>query len=589
MSVTKRSGIILGILLIVAFALRVYQSGRYGLYLDEKFTMVISQGVVMEGSNQHDVFFTPGKTYFTPREFWQPKTINDFIEANIRGDIGNSPAYYAVLWVWMEIFGLSDFSARFPSVLFSTLLVGLVYIFVRRHFRSDSLALLSASLAAVEPFFVAYSHMARNYSMSFFLTLLASHLFLLIVERLNRDASARGLYVAYGLTVATAILSHYLTVTVFLCHGLYALFFIRPPRRWLALIVTGLTSLGLVSLWFVFGGGKYTFKTLAYQAQLYKSVSLTNPTHNEFGMVLPATLANVTERSLPIWADLFIVSNGLGQTDRLGFRYLALAFALGLVAAWVLYRYSRQPQIRWWTVALYALLLVAGMPFYGQASAQYIVVSALPSFLYLLVLAVRRIRLSVPNALLVFITMLALIPTLFLIVMAFKNGHTYGITQRYSGFSFPYSVIIVALMLRQLVRTPLPFRIILLAVLLIQSYFVARLLHHIYEDRDVKYTYFSTPRLPNPYQLAADRIKASYAPGDTVLYPSVRLFARDEVEKTFSPYSIQDAQLTNLYLPKEADYIQRMDTTEVNRIRLIQKASGQVITIFDFKGKSHRY
>lgn len=589
MSVTKRSGIILGILLIVAFALRVYQSGRYGLYLDEKFTMVISQGVVMEGSNQHDVFFTPGKTYFTPREFWQPKTINDFIEANIRGDIGNSPAYYAVLWVWMEIFGLSDFSARFPSVLFSTLLVGLVYIFVRRHFRSDSLALLSASLAAVEPFFVAYSHMARNYSMSFFLTLLASHLFLLIVERLNRDASARGLYVAYGLTVATAILSHYLTVTVFLCHGLYALFFIRPPRRWLALIVTGLTSLGLVSLWFVFGGGKYTFKTLAYQAQLYKSVSLTNPTHNEFGMVLPATLANVTERSLPIWADLFIVSNGLGQTDRLGFRYLALAFALGLVAAWVLYRYSRQPQIRWWTVALYALLLVAGMPFYGQASAQYIVVSALPSFLYLLVLAVRRIRLLVPNALLVFITMLALIPTLFLIVMAFKNGHTYGITQRYSGFSFPYSVIIVALMLRQLVRTPLPFRIILLAVLLIQSYFVARLLHHIYEDRDVKYTYFSTPRLPNPYQLAADRIKASYAPGDTVLYPSVRLFARDEVEKTFSPYSIQDAQLTNLYLPKEADYIQRMDTTEVNRIRLIQKASGQVITIFDFKGKSHRY
>ena len=589
MSVTKRSGIILGILLIVAFALRVYQSGRYGLYLDEKFTMVISQGVVMEGSNQHDVFFTPGKTYFTPREFWQPKTINDFIEANIRGDIGNSPAYYAVLWVWMEIFGLSDFSARFPSVLFSTLLVGLVYIFVRRHFRSDSLALLSASLAAVEPFFVAYSHMARNYSMSFFLTLLASHLFLLIVERLNRDASARGLYVAYGLTVATAILSHYLTVTVFLCHGLYALFFIRPPRRWLALIVTGLTSLGLVSLWFVFGGGKYTFKTLAYQAQLYKSVSLTNPTHNEFGMVLPATLANVTERSLPIWADLFIVSNGLGQTDRLGFRYLALAFALGLVAAWVLYRYSRQPQIRWWTVALYALLLVAGMPFYGQASAQYIVVSALPSFLYLLVLAVRRIRLLMPNALLVFITMLALIPTLFLIVMAFKNGHTYGITQRYSGFSFPYSVIIVALMLRQLVRTPLPFRVILLAVLLIQSYFVARLLHHIYEDRDVKYTYFSTPRLPNPYQLAADRIKASYAPGDTVLYPSVRLFARDEVEKTFSPYSIQDAQLTNLYLPKEADYIQRMDTTEVNRIRLIQKASGQVITIFDFKGKSHRY
>jgi uncharacterized membrane protein len=589
MSVTKRSGIILGVLLVVAFALRVYHSGRYGLYLDEKFTMVISQGVVMEGSNQHDVFFTPGKTYFTPREFWKPKTIDDFVEANIRGDIGNSPAYYAVLWVWMKIFGLSDYSVRFPSVLFSTLLVGLVYIFVRRHFRSESLALFSASLAAVEPFFVAYSHMARNYSMSFFLTLLASHLFLLIVEKLNRSTSAGGLYVGYGLTIVAAILSHYLTVTVFLCHGLYALFFIRPPRRWLALVFTGLTSLGLVSLWFLFGGGKYTFQTLAYQAQLYKSVSLTNPRHNEFGMVLPATLANVTERSLPIWADLFIVSNGLGQTDRLGFRYLALAFALGLVALWVLYRYGRKRPMPTWAVVLYMLLLVVGMPFYGQATAQYIVVSALPSFLYLLALALHRIRTTVPISLLVFVAMLALVPTLFLILMAFKNGHTYGITQRYSGFSFPYSVIIVALMLRRLVRMPTVIRAVLLAVLLIQSYFVAWLLHHIYEDRDVKYTYFSTPRLPNPHQFAAERIKKNYMPGDTVLYPSVRLFARDEVERTFSPYSIQDAQLTNLYLPKDADYIQRIDTTEVDKIRLIKGSSGQTITLFDFKGKTHRY
>ncbi|MBC3788798.1 hypothetical protein [Spirosoma utsteinense] len=194
-----------------------------------------------------------------------------------------------------------------------------------------------------------------------------------------------------------------------------------------------------------------------------------------------------------------------------------------------------------------------------------------------------------PDSLLVFVTMLALIPTLFLILMAFKNGHTYGITQRYSGFSFPYSVIIVAMMLHQLLRTPVAIRAILLAVLLIQSYFVARLLHHIYEDRDVKYTYFSTPRLPNPHQFAAERIMENYTPGDTVLYPSVRLFAHDEVEKTFSPYSIQEAQLTNLYLPKDADYIQRMDTTEVNKIRLVKGKSGQTITLFDFKGKTYRY
>ncbi len=43
---------------------------------------------------------------------------------------------------------------------------------------------------------------------------------------------------------------------------------------------------------------------------------------------------------------------------------------------------------------------------------------------------------------------MALIPTLFLIVMAFKGGHTSGIQQRYSGFSFPYVIILISLLLQ---------------------------------------------------------------------------------------------------------------------------------------------
>ena len=585
----NRSSAVLWTLLVLAFALRVYQSGRYGLYLDEKYTLVISQGVVMEGSNQHDVFFTPGKPYFTPREFWKPKTINDFIEANIRGDIGNSPAYYAVLWLWLKVFGLSDFSARFPSVLFSTLLVGLVYVFVRRHFRSESLAVLSAFLAAIEPFFVAYSHMARNYSMSFFLTLLASHLFLLMTEKISSDRSVRGLYVAYGLTVAVSLLSHYLTITVFLCHGLYSLLFVRPPRRWVGIGLAGLAGVALVSFWFMFGGGNYTFQTLAYQAQLYRTMALTNPLHNGFGIILPAIPANVFKRSLPIWADLFIVSNGLGQTSSLAFVNLTLAFALGIPAAWLLHRYGRTQRVVWWAVGLYVVLLLVGMLFYTVPVLQYVVVAALPSFLYLLVLFVRHNKNVVPLPLLVYVLLLATVPTLFLIVMAIKNGHTYGITQRYSGFSFPYTVILVAMMFQQLSRIPNVLRLILSAVLLIQLYFVGRLLNNIYEDRDAKYTYFAIPRLPNPHYLAAERIEANYAPGDTVLYPTVRLVAHDEIDRTYVPFSVQDAQLTNLYLPKDADYRQRIDTTETNRIILLKGKSGQRITLFDFKGKRYRY
>ncbi|WP_332368604.1 glycosyltransferase family 39 protein [Spirosoma telluris] len=492
------------------------------------------------------------------------------------------------MWVWTQLFGLSDFSLRFPSVLFSTLLVGLVFVFVRRHFQSERLALLSAFLTAIEPFFIAYSHMARNYSMSFFLTLLATHLFLLILSRNQAGRATGKLMLAYGLLFVTALLSHYLTITVFLCHGLYALIYVRPARRWVPFLVTGLVGIGLVSLWFLFGGGAYTFKTLAYQAQFYRNLALTDPYKNGFGIILPATLLNVAERSAPIWADLFIISNGLGQTDTLGIRNLAIAVFFGLLAVGLLFRYHKISPLPLWVFLFYPVLLLAALPLITVVNLQFVVVAALPSFAYLLLLAIRRQAGEGRLALLVFVGMLAVVPTLFLIIMSFRNGHTYGITQRYSGFSFPFSVILVSLLLQQLIRLSTEFREILVVVLVIQSYFVSRLLYHIYQDEEPKYTYFARPREPNPYYLVAQKIKQAYVPGDTVLYPSVRLHPRDEIEKTYWPFSIQDAQLTNMYLPKDAEYLQRMDTTEVNKITLLKK-SGQKITLFDLKGNTYRY
>ena len=579
----------LGLILLLAFGLRVYHSGTFGLYLDEKYTMVISQGIAMEGANQKDVFFQPGKPYFTPREFWKEKTFADFIEANIRGDIGNSPVYYGILWVWQQLFGLGDFSVRFLSVLFSTLVVGLIYLFVKRHFRSEKLALLSAFLAAIEPFFVAYSHMARNYSMSFFLTLLVTYLFLLIIEKRYEGRSAGKLYAAYGLTFVLCLLSHYLTLTVFLSHGLYVLLFVRPLKAWIPFALTTAVGIGLVSLWFIFGGGKYTFQTLAYQAQLYRSLAQTAPYTNEFAIILPATLANVTLKSLPIWADMLIIFNGLGQVETLGIRNIALALLLGFGAFLVLRRYLRAENPPLWLAGAFGLLLVAGMPLYTVPRLQYVVLAAVPSFVYLLVLFLSRHTVKEQRHLLYFTAILATVPTLFLILMAFKNNHTYGLTQRYSGFSFPFSIIFVAMALQPWWKTPTAVRVILGAVLGIQLFFVGNLLLRIYEDRDPKYTYFVNPRGPNPYLQTAEKIKELYTPGDTILYPSIKLNPRDSIEKTHYPYSIMDAQLTNLYLPKNAEYWQRLDTTQTDKIILVKGATGQRMELFDFQGRKHRY
>ncbi len=585
----------LKILLIIAlaFALRVYKSGTYSIFLDEKYTLVISQGIVMEGANQKDVFFVPGKKYFTPKEFWKEKSLADYIEANIRSDIGNSPVYYVMLWVWLKIFGFSDFAARFPSVIFSTMVVGMIFVFVKRHFKSESLALLSAFITTIEPFFVAYSHQARNYSMSFFLTLLATHLFLLIVQGVRGSEGYRPpdwkLYFWYGLVFVLSLLSHYLTITVFLCHALYALFFLRPLKTWIPLVATAAVGVGVVSLWFIFGGGKYTFQTLAYQAKLYGELAQTHPYDNPFAIILPATPKNLAIKSAPLWADLLIISNGLGQIDVLGVRNVALAFGLGLGAAFVLRRYLNATQPKGGLVIAFGLLLVAGMPFYTTLKLQYIVLAAFPSFAYLLYLFLKNNFVKSQNHLLWFMAILAVVPTLFLVVMSFKNNHTYGLTQRYSGFSFPYSIIFLAMILRQFWQMPLNIKLILGAVLAIQAYFIVSLLIRIYEDRDPKYTYFATPRGPNPYLMTAKRIEANYAPGDTILYPSVKLNPRDSIELTHSPYSIMDAQWTNFYLPKDAEYWQRMDTTQTDKVILIKGDTGKRIEIFDFQGKKYRY
>jgi uncharacterized membrane protein len=600
---SRNSNVLLGLLLVLGLALRLYRLDTYGIYFDEKSTLLISQGVVLEGFNQKDVFSKP---YFTPAEFWKPKTFSDFIEANIRGDIGNSPAYYGVVWLWMEIFGRSDASLRMPSVIFSVLIIGLLFIFVRRHFRflgdeeSNKLALLSAAIATIEPFFVAYSHIARNYSMTFFMTLLATHLFLLIMERVRanqlvvRPAFTTGLplpalYLCYGLVFITAVLCHYLTVTVFLCHGLYALLYLRNSRAWVTLAITSAVGLGLVSLWFIFGGGKYTFYTLNYQRDFYRNIALTNPTGSSFGTILPATIPNIAKRAVPIFSDLFIFTNGLGAVLT-GIRNSALALALGMGATFIMYRYARVSQPPVWVYVALPILFLIGLPIYTVEPLHLLVLSVALPFVYITSQYIAdRIKLKEQH-LVVMLLLLTFIPTLFLLFMAWRSGHTFGITQRYSGFSFPYVCILVAMGLMQLPKLRPWFSLPVAAVLLVQAVFIVILLGNIYADVAPKYTYFEKPRIANPYWSSAKQLEALYAPGDTILYPNQkRVIYSEKMDKTYSPVSLLDAQLVNVYLPEDAQYIQRIDPNEHDRIVLVKGKSGKKITIFDLKGTTYRY
>ncbi|TAE27834.1 MAG: hypothetical protein EAZ91_15700 [Cytophagales bacterium] len=586
----------LAAILLLSFVLRLHNAGRYSIYFDEKSTLLISQGVCLEGANQKDVFT---KKYFTPAEFWKPKTVADFIEANIRGDIGNSPTYYAVLWVWMEIFGLSDLSMRMPSILFSTAVILLLFVFVRRHFRSNVLALLAVGIAAVEPFFVAYSQMARNYSMTFFLTLLATHVFLLIIEgrkeegeerelsrspsSLSSPSSLPPLLLFYCLIFVLSVLSHYLAVTVFLCHGIYALLYLRNVRTWVGLAMAGIVGFGLISLWFIYGGGAYTFQTMAYQADFYRNIALTNPNGTPFGLILPGTIPNITKRAVPIFADLFLFTNGLGSALT-GLKNAGLALLLGCIASFLLYRYGRDQNPPIWIKIAVPLVLLAGLPIYSVVPLRFLVLSVALVFVFLMGWYIVQRTDTREKRYVVLLLLLAFVPTFFLLFMSWRNNHTFGITQRYSGFSFPYVCLLIAMAIRQLASLRWWFWAPIATVSAVQLYFVAGVLMQIYGGVEPKYTYFQKPRIENPYWFAAKELERQYTPGDTILYPNMkRVIYSKEIDETYSKVALLDAQLVNVYLPPNAQYWQRIDPNEQDKIVLVKDRGRQKITIFDLK------
>jgi uncharacterized membrane protein len=202
--------------------------------------------------------------------------------------------------------------------------------------------LIASAIVAIEPFFIAYSHQARNYSLTFFLTLLATYFFLQIIENKSDKQEDILFVLGYSLAAGWVYLSHFLTISVLMAHAIYALLFLRSIKGWIKMAISAVVALSGVTLWMLFGGGQYTLYTLNYQADLYKRVAETMPYNNPFGIILPATATNVYNKSLPIFTDLVIFTNGL--TDALeGKKNVLIALFIGILLI-VWYRFKRQDQ-----------------------------------------------------------------------------------------------------------------------------------------------------------------------------------------------------------------------------------------------------
>jgi uncharacterized membrane protein len=575
----KNSLIFFTIILLLAFGLRIFRLDNHGIFFDEKSSLMVSQGAALGAANQPEILNNPT---FTPQDFWKTKTLQDYFEANTRSDIGNSPAYYVLLHGWIKAFGLSDFSVRFFSVLWSLAIVILLFFFVKEHLKSNLLALISSFLMSIEPFFITYAQQARNYSMTFFFTLLATHIFLKIVKNEESKIIKYDLYFIYGIVSMICLLSHFLSAVVFMVHGIYVLLFVRMLRPWILLPIA--LSIGLIGfgLWITHGGGQYTFHTLGYQAKMYAEIAKTAPTE----LISPASFKNVLFKTLPIITDLFWVSNGL--TEHLsGFKNFALALisAISIILLYSKYEKAKNDN---WIFGIISIFVLGGL-FFSKAKTHYFELV----FCVILFVILIKYYLSVTyenKKLLVFFGILTLFPAFFLVIIAFKNGHTFGLTQRYSGFAFPYAIILLSISFRELLYFSTKFQYYFAIQILIQFVVVGKITWQFYEDISPKYSQRVIPRKENPYSLVAQTIIKNYQKGDTLIYPS---FSEEEYGK-FDIYtaSIQkhteDAQLINLYLPPNANYIQKINLQEPNKV-ILKKTNGKELVLCNFEGKKNRY
>ncbi len=585
MNLSRFSIPILLVIIVLAFGLRIYHLDKHGIFYDEKASVLISQGMAMEGNTQKNCFYTKGKTTFTSKEFWADKTVEDYYDAIRRSDIGNSPFYYVILHNWINLFGISDYSIRFLSVLFSCLTIILLFFFVKEHFKNLQLAILACFLMAIEPFFIAYSQQARNYSLSFFLTLLATHIFLKIIKNEENNVKQNGLYWFYGILSAMCLLSHFLTATVFMAHGLYVLLFVRKSRPWILLPISLSIGALFFGYWILYGGGNYTFSTLSYQAKIYykEAHQIPNP---HAGYIDPATLGNVTKKSIPIFTDLFITSNNI-LSNTVGKKNLILAILISILSVFSLYKYQKTRQKLW--IGIILTINIIGFLLYSMAKFQYLELVNTALLFYFFIEYWRNTKDKIQRNQNWFLVILAFLPTLFLVLTTFKNGHTFGLSQRYSGFSFPYSIIIVSLALLQTNIRSKPLNYVVWAIFGTQLFFVGMTVKTVLNDESFKYNYRDKARTENPYPLIANKLEKYYQTGDTIVYPSyVKTFYEADIYTKNIKKSVLDAQYVNLYFPKDAEFVQMIDSNEPNKV-ILKKKDGQKIEIFDLKGDTYRY
>lgn len=592
------NNLLLIFILALAIFIRSINIGKFGLYGDEKYSIMVMNGISWEGATQREIFQKdslgqPIKKYFTPKQFWASLSFSDFDEAIYRTDNGNSATYYMLLKLWKNIFGQSDAALRWMGVLFDCFTIILLFLFCKNILKLPIVGYISGFLAAIEPFMLAYSHQVRNYPVGIFLTLFSAYIFFKILKNEANGIVNFRLYFAYGLVVLLSILCHFYVVMFIFCQFILLIVnYLRDIKVLKRFVITYIISFAFLGLWFTIGSGRYTISTFKEKDQIFLNmVNSKLPLGADLGNITKANYENIKNKVEPIIYDNFLLLNNI-YTKITGKFNLILCLLLSFILLGLLVNEKKvsNKNVR---MVYFLIPIIISVFFYFLFTLNplyYIYLSIVFVLVFLLINDLLRNdkwrNLFVQYGLISF-----LLPIIITILAAVKAGHTANIYQKYLSFGLPFGFILMAMGIWQLTKRKSVLAylyLLILAFYLIDIYEVNR---NILEDNYPKYTIMPKPRLSNPYISVANSLEELYQPGDTIIYPNAghAKFDKFDPQMQESYVSIVDAQLTNIYLPKNADYWQRVDANEPNKVFLYQKAENKKLLIFDFEGSKYRY
>ena len=287
---------IIFLLVLVAFALRLYRLDYQPLRGDESFTIQFSG---------HSL---------------------SWLLPNIASVEPNPPLYYFLLHYWMQVLGQSEFVTRFVSLLFGVLSVPLIYL-LGKSLGHPAVGALSALLMAINPFQIWHAQDVRNYTLWPALSI-AGLVFLLHALQEGKIRYWAGYA---GMTLLT-LYTHYYDLFMLLFQNLFVLILLvigrrreptssrrRPLLTWLVIQAILTVSYGS---WLIYGSSRLLFYTTRGDSPALWAVLSRCLTAFSLGETVPAEF---TTASAPFLLLIFLIGLGCALKKQ---RHLALFLIL---------------------------------------------------------------------------------------------------------------------------------------------------------------------------------------------------------------------------------------------------------------------